>query len=205
MKLYDSVVVICDNSRRMTQDANAIRTVLEAFGLRVYLYDLVQKRDALEVLAEGFPECEFVILCCHGYSDPNGGPQIVLEVIDQVDGDYNKCGGWEKSTINLTPANISDYFSGNGRTLLSIACGSGKELLAKAFLQADFKAYIAPGGAGVHTNSTILFVIGFFYHLLAATRLEDEPLHHTHQEAVSLAAQSDADYTQGTRAFHYYS
>ena len=196
--------MICDNSLRMSQDMSAIRAALEVFGLRVHLYDLVQKRNALEVLTGGFPECEFVILCCHGGSDPDGGPQINLEVMNQIDGDYDKFGGWETTMISLTPANIPDYFSGNGRTLISIACGSGQEVFAQAFLQAGFKAYIAPRPAA-HINSIILFVIGFFYHLLAATRLEDEPLHHTHQEAVALAAQADADYTQGTRAFHYYS
>ena len=205
MKLYESVVIICNNSPRMSQDANAIRTVLEAFGLRVHLYDFVQKRNALETLAGELPECEFIILCLHGGIGPSGEPQIDLQVIDQVDGDYSKCSGWETAVVSLTTTNISDYFCGNGRTLISTACGSGHELLAKAFLGAGFKDYIAPRGPGVHINSVMLFVIGFFYHLLAGTRLEDEPMYHTHQEALSLAAQADASYTQGTRAFHYYS
>ena len=40
MKLFDSVVIGCDNSAYSFQAANAIRTTLESFGLRVHLYDL---------------------------------------------------------------------------------------------------------------------------------------------------------------------
>ncbi len=205
MKLYDAVVIIHDHSSDLSQEVGAIRAALEAFDLRVHLYELVQKRNALEVLAGAIPECEYVILCCHGGRHQDGGPQISLKLIDQVDGDYSKNGGWEGVTVGLTPANIPDYFSGNGRTLICLACGSGQEPFAPAFLKSGYQAYIAPRGKGVEVNATVLFVIGFFYHMMAATRGDNESFHHTAQEAVALAAEADADFTQGTRTFHYFS
>ena len=189
----------------MSQDVSAIRAVLEAFSLRVHLYDLVQKRNALEVLAGDLPGAEYVILCCHGSGTLDGVPRLRLEVIDQADGDYDQAGGWEQAEIELTPANIPDHFRGQGRTLICIGCGSGQEAFAQAFLRAGFRAYIAPRGSGTHTNATLLFIAGFFYHLLAATRVYDEPLPHTDQEAVLLAAQADPEYTRGTRTYHFYS
>lgn len=204
MKLYDSMVMIHDNSPDLASDISAVRASLEAFGLRVHLYDLVQKQNALEVLAGAIPECEYVILWCHGGRHPDGERQLSFRVIDQVDGDYGKSRGWEGVTVSLTPANIPDYFNGNGRTLICIACGSGQDTFAQAFRECGYKAYIAPRGNGVHMNAAVLFIIGFFYHLMAGTRLDAEPFHHTAEEAVALAAQADTNYTEGTCTFHYY-
>ena len=205
MKLYDSVVMIHDYSPDLSSYINATRAALESFGLRVHLYDLTQKQNALEVLAGAIPACEYVILWCHGDSDANGKSQISFRVIDQVDGDYNKSRGWEGVTISLTPANIPDYFTGNERTIICIACGSGQDQFAQAFLESGYKAYIAPRGGGVHVNSAVLFIISFFYHLMAATRLDDQPFQHTDLEAVALATQADTNFAQGTLTFHYYS
>jgi len=205
MKLYKSVVICCDKSPKLFQDATAIRAALEAFGLRVHLYDLAQKRGALEFLAGAMPECEYVVLFCHGGLDSDGGAQLDLKVVDQVDGDYDNPRGWERVTLDLTPANIPDYVKGMGRTLVCVACGAGQESFAQAFLKAGYKGYIAPQGNYINANAAMLFVIAFFYHLLTESRIEDEPTHHTDQEAVALASALDADYPRGTRTFHYYS
>ncbi len=76
MKLYKSVVICCDKSPKLFQDATAIRAALEAFGLRVHLYDLAQKRGALEFLAGAMPECDYVILFCHGAVTPMGARSL---------------------------------------------------------------------------------------------------------------------------------
>lgn len=106
MKLFNSVVIGCDNSTYSFQAANAIRAALESFGLRVHLYDLVQKQDTLKFLAGVIPECDDVIFCCHGDNDVNGGAQIAFQVVDQADGDYSQANGWERVKFALTPANI---------------------------------------------------------------------------------------------------
>lgn len=205
MKLYKSVVICCDKSPKLFQDATAIRAALEAFGLRVHLYDLAQKRSALEFLAGAMPECEYVVLFCHGGRDADGGAQLALKVVDQVDGDYDNPRGWERVTLDLTPTNIPEYVKGMGRTLVCVACGAGQEPFAQAFLKAGYKGYIAPQGNYINANAAMVFVIAFFYHLLTESRIEDEPTSHTDQEAVALASALDADYPRGTRIFHYYS
>ena len=205
MKLYKSVVICCDKSPKLFQDATAIRAALEAFGLRVHLYDLAQKRGALEFLAGAMPACDYVILFCHGGRDAEGGARLNLTVVDQVDGDYDNPRGWERVQVDLTPASIPDYVKGLGRTLICVACGAGQEAFAQAFLKAGYKGYIAPQGDYINANAAMVFVIAFFYHLLTESRIEDEPTNHTDQQAVALASALDADYPRGTRTFHYYS
>ena len=204
MKLYKSVVICCDKSPKLFQDATAIRAALEALGLRVHLYDLAQKRGALEFLAGAMPECDYVVLFCHGGRDSDGRPQLTLNVVDQVDGDYDNPRGWERVTLGLTPANIPEYVKGMGRTLVCVACGAGQEPFAQAFLKAGYTGYIAPQGNYINANAAMVFVVAFFYHLLTESRIEDEPTRYTDQEAVALAAALDADYPRGTRVFHYY-
>ncbi|MGI4788081.1 MAG: hypothetical protein ACRYFS_04445 [Janthinobacterium lividum] len=205
MKMYKSVVICCDKSAKIFQDATAIRAALEAFGLRVHLYDLAQKRSALELLAGMMPECDYVILLCHGGVDSNGEAQLNLKVVDQADGDYENPNGWELVTLSLTPTNIPEYVKGMGRTLVCCSCGAGQEPFAQAFLEAGYKGYIAPQGNYINANAAMIFVIAFFYHLLTESRIDDEPTKLTDQEAVSLASALDADYPRGTRTFHYYS
>jgi len=134
--------------------------------------------------------------------DSDGGAQLDLKVVDQVDGDYDNPRGWERVTLDLTPANIPEYVKGMGRTLVCLACGAGQESFAQAFLKAGYKGYIAPQGNYINANAAMLFVIAFFYHLLTESRIEDEPTRYTDQEAVALASALDADYPRGTRIFH---
>ncbi len=206
MKLYESVVICCDKVSKQFQDATAVRAALEAFGVRVHLYDLAQKRGALEFFAGAMPECKYVVLFCHGATNADGEWQLGLQVVDQVDGDYDNRRGWERVTVGLTPANIPDLVRGMGRTLICLGCGAGRESFAQAFLKAGYRAYIAPEGNYVNANAAMLFVIGFFYHLLTEGRLEDRRVGLTDQDSVTLASVLDADYHPcGTRAFHYYS
>ena len=143
MKLYQSVVICCDKSDQEFQDATAIRAALEAFGLRVHLYALTQKRSALEALAGAIPDCDYVVLLCHGGQDADGSPRLDLKVVDQKDGDYANPNGWEVVNLSLTPANIPEYVNGKGRTLICLSCGAGREAFAEAFFKAGFTGYIA--------------------------------------------------------------
>lgn len=204
MKMYQSVVICCDKTPKLFQDATAVRAALEAFGLRVHLYDLAQKRGALEFLAGAIPPCDYIVLFCHGGRDSNGGRQLGLTVVDQANGDYDNPDGWERVTVGLTPANIPDYVQGMGRTLICVGCGAGQEEFAQAFLKAGFKGYIAPQADYIYANAAMMFVIGFFYHLLTESRIDDNPTKYTDQEALVLASTIDGDHPRGTRIFRYY-
>jgi hypothetical protein len=72
MKMFDSVVIACDQTT--LELASAIRGVLEGFRLRVHLYFCVQEQNILDVLAGRIPDSEYVILCATG-----GGFQVVTQ------------------------------------------------------------------------------------------------------------------------------
>ena len=154
----------------------------------------------LQFLAGEIADCEYVVLCCHG----GLGHTIDLRVIEQKDSDYDTPDGWEVVTFSLTPENIPDYVRGKGRVLICGACSAGTETLAQAFFTAGYKAYIA-SGAAVYGLAGILFEIGFFYHLMSVTRIDQALTNCTEQEAVMLAARMDAKDPRGTLPFRYFS
>lgn len=204
MKFFDTVTVVCDQGGGMQQLAQGIRAFLEGQGLYVHFYNLVQKRAVLRLLTGEMPFTQYTVICCHGDEHPETGRQLSFQVVHQKDDDYENPNDWERITFGLTPTNIPQYVKGNGRTLISLACGSGHEEFAEAFLKAGCSAYIAPREAYVDSNASVLFVAGFFYHLLAESR-DAERITYSEAEAVQRAAAIDADYTYGTRPFHFYS
>ena len=183
--------------------AESIRTFLKGQGLHVQFYNLVQKRDVLKFLAGEFPPTRYAVICCHGSEVADTGRQMSFEVVHQKDNDYVNPDGWERITFGLTPANIVQHVQGKGRTFVSIACGSGHQDFADAFLKAGCDAFIAPQGASVDSNASVLFTAGFFYFLLAEAR-DDERISYPAAEAVQKAAAMDPDCTYGTRAFCRY-
>jgi len=54
-----------------------------------------------------------------------------------------------------------------GRTIVSLACGSGQESFAHAFLATGCRAYCGPT-AIPDTDAGVMYTCAFFYHLLAA-------------------------------------
>ncbi len=202
MKRFSSHVVIgCDIEMRDT--AEVLRSILEAFSFRVHLYHLAHYRNVLEFLKGETPECDYVILCCHGDGDTEDNLHLNIEVIRQADDQDEKKNGWQKFTFKLTPKNIPQYIENPKGTLICMACGSGREAWVKSFLSAGYKAYIAPAEDYVDTNASILFITSFFYHL--TMHLGDYTNRvYTPREAVEAAAQADAHYKYGTRLFQYF-
>ena len=73
MKMFDSVIVACDNSPECERAALAIRGLLEqGYYLRVHFMHLLWKRQVIEFLAGERPQAEFVVLIAHGADD---GPE----------------------------------------------------------------------------------------------------------------------------------
>lgn len=201
MKVFDSVVIACDHTPEMVLTAKALQGVLENFGLRVYFYHLVQKQHVISFLAQQFPSSDYVVLCGHG-SGSDDDMSINFQVVDQVDGQFDNPEGWHSLTFGLTPANATQYIQHAQGTFISTACGSGRAPFAQAFLAAGYRAYIAPTSY-YDGDATILFVLGFFYHLLAASRDYAERVY-TDKEASERAAALDVDFQFGTRTFCYY-
>lgn len=143
-RFHNHVVIGCDYTPEMRQQAEILRGVLEAFSIRVHLYHFVHYRNVVEFLKGQIPECDYVILCCHGVGATEEDMRFNLQVIRQSDDQDERKDGWQQVTFNLTPKNVSEYVQNPKGTLICTACGSGREAWANAFLAAGYKAYIAP-------------------------------------------------------------
>lgn len=200
MKMFDSVVLAYD---QWSMDIGlAVRASLELFRLNVYAHFCVQKRNVVDFLAGSIPDSQYVVLCSHGLGSsdvPEEHPdqmRLGFHVVDEVDGK------WEKVEFALTPANIPEYVKLTGRTVIALGCGNGREPIAEAFLAAGCRAY-AGAITPVDQDSTALFAIAFFYHLLSQDR--DPSQSCSEKEAAQRAAAVDVDFKEGTHLFRYYS
>ena len=192
IRLFDPVVIICDRS--MHDTALAVRGVLESFCLQPLLYRCVQQRNVLDALAGQIPPSEYVVLACHGVPEENRlFFTVVQEVADQQD-------VWGNSECSLTPANIPDLVQLPSRTIVSLACGSGRDPVARAFLAAGCRAFSGPLGTP-DMDAALMHTCAFFYHLLAAEH--DPALHHSEREAAMRAVAFDAESRAGTAMFRY--
>jgi len=201
MNMFDSVVIACEQT---TLDiAMAIRSSLELFRLNAYLHFCVQRKNVIDFLAGKIPDAEYVVLCCRGNHAGESGwiapgeDQLGMNfgVADQVNGE------WKPAPLFLRPDNIAEYVRLPGRTVISNGCNTGHEPLAKAFLAAGCKGYIGAVGS-VDQDSTALFTIAFFYHLLCHER--DSSLRCSDEQAAERAASLDRESKEGTKVFRYY-
>jgi hypothetical protein len=203
VKMFDSVAMACVGHD--LDVAMAIRASLELFGLRVHFHLCVQKRNVVDFLRGDIPDSEYVILCSGGHHTGEKGwiapgeDQVGLtfgDLVEQVDGE------WESVKFFLRPDNIRDYVKLPGRTVICNGCNTGHESLARAFLETGCKAYVGPTRS-VDQDSTAIFTIAFFYHLLSSER--DPSLQCSDEEAVQRAASLDRHLRVGTASFRYYS
>ena len=174
--------------------AQAIRSALELFHLRVHLYDCRQKRNVIDLLKGGIPESEYVVLCCGGWWG-DMEMKSTFGVVDLIDG------RWESVEFSMTPATIPEYVNLPGRKVISLGCNTGRKEIAQAFLDSGCRAYIGPDGA-LDQDSAVLFVIAFFYHLLREDR--EPALRCTDREAAERAAALDDYSKEGAHVFRYY-
>ncbi len=199
MKMFDSVVIVCDQGS--LDIATAIRASLELFRLRVHFYLCVQKQNVIDVLAGAIPPSDYVVLVNHGIDTDQidvatlDSHQAGFQVVDLIDGE------WKSIWFALTPSNVLHTVKLPGRTIISGGCSSGREPLAQAFLESGCRAYIGPV-ENPDQDVDALFVISFFYHLLVSER--DPTMSCTDQEAVEKARQVDTYFKEGTHLFRYY-
>ena len=156
--------------------ALVLRSELEQLGLRVHLYRFYQKRNVEDFFAskEVPSECRYTVE------------------------------GWQPFDFDLTKDNIPGLVTAPRGTLVASGCRAGREPLAKAFLEAGYEGDVGATENYVGGDSALLFVIGFFYHLLAEER-DFAPRTFTDKEAAARAAAIDEDFELGTRAYRYWS
>jgi hypothetical protein len=192
MRLFDSVAIICDQS--MYDVALALRAVLDSFALQPFLYRCVQKRQVLELLGGRIAPSDYIVLACHGVPDEH---RVFFSVVDTVAGQEDV---WERVEFSLTPANIPDLVRLPDRTIVSLACGSGQDAVAQAFLASGCRAFCGPTAAP-ETDAALMYTCAFFYHLLAAEH--DPRCRVTEPDAAACAAAFDRAAQTGTGMFRY--
>jgi len=201
MRMFTPVAIVHDHT--MAHVASALRGVLEAFHLRVDFYRMVQLRQVRSFFASPSIFYEYMVILAHGSGDTEEDRHIAFDVVDQKDGKYEEPEGWESVTYKLTPAEIAKSARRPGGALLSLACGSGREPIARAFLERGFRAYIGPYTTYYNTDSGLLFFINFFYHMRSDDR-DYCTVIRSEREAFELAAGTDPEFECGPRVFRYY-
>ena len=206
LRMFTPVAIVCD--RTMLREAHALRGVLESFALQVDFHYFIQKRQILDFFAQP-RNYAYTIIFCHGSGKTAEDMHLRLEVVDQEAGDYDTPGdeGWDFVVVELTPAKIAEYVQNRDGTLLSTACGSGREPLAEAFLKSGYRSYIAPVHLDdpeeiyVDLDSSLVFFTNFFYYLMDGVDRDYSTTTYTEQEAVEKASQLDPDFRFGTKIF----
>ena len=190
MDMFDPVVIAYDQT---TFDlAMPMRSMLELYRLYVHMYYCCQKRNVLDVLAGKIPDAEYVVLVAGGCHDDDlecGGCVSFKRVVEQVDGE------WQSADLKLFPEDVSRLVRLDDCTVIAIGCNTGREPLARAFLDAGCKAYLGPTEA-IDQNSTTMFVCAIFHYLLA-----EPPDQLDVREAVVRARQIDSQ----TASYRLYS
>ena len=161
MKMFDSIVVAYG---RTTFDlAMSVRAMLELYRLYVHTYYCCQKGNLLDVLAGRIPDADYVVLVFGGGLGRDlarGGCISCPRLVEQARGK------WRTVDVKLFSKDIRRLVNLKGRTVIAMGCNTGRQSLARAFLDAGCRAYIAPTRP-IDQNSTTMFVCAFFHCLLA--------------------------------------
>ena len=157
MKLGDKVGIVCDHT--LTEEAKALRGLLESFKLDVDLHRLTQCWQAEEFFAKRAAAYDYVILQCHGCEKPC--LQIKIEVIKPKKSNPEL---GDMVVYQLTPENIPDKLKGFKGVFVSRACESGRPEMGTAFLKAGCKAYLGPSDYSDGSSGT-MFIASFFHFL----------------------------------------
>ena len=128
LKLFTPVAIVCDHT--MTEQASAIRGMLESFRLRVDFYRFVQKPQVFDFFAQS-RNYAYTIILCHGGGGTPEDMHLRFDVVDQVSGNYENPEGWDSVDIEFTPSKIAEHVQNREGTLISIACGSGNQWLMR--------------------------------------------------------------------------
>lgn len=195
LKLGDKIAIVCDHT--CVEQAQAMRATLEAFRLHADLYRLVQRWQADDFFGKRAKDYEYVVICCHGSINPK--LRIKFEVIEPKK-DNPELGDMVDYEINAD--NVATRLIGFQGVIVSMACESGGEPLAAAFLKAGCKAYLGPIGYS-DDSSGLIYAQSFFYFMQYHWR-QPAPVKWTIQEAADAAQHLDPRAKFGTKIWRCY-
>jgi hypothetical protein len=160
-------------------EAQAIRSSLEAFNVRILTYWIGRPNDLIKILSE--EDADFIILSFHGVQ----GELVMPELGEMVYED-------NEPRNNFGAREILEYGKFNNHLVIGNGCTLGYPELANAFLSVGCRTYIGPRDY-IDGNATLYFIIRFFYEILSNKRTE--------LEAYELAKSTDKE----TSLYEWYS
>ena len=134
-------------------EAEALRQVLESFGVFVATKYIGRPNDFAEILSGKLPiDADALIFSCHG--DEGAFVMPVLGESVYLDGEVRK---------NFSAREIKEYLSLENKLILSLGCTTGCREMSEVFAKRN--TYIAPRDY-IEGRSALFFAIKFFYELL---------------------------------------
>lgn len=153
-------------------EAEALRQVLESFGLFVAIKYIGRPNDFADILAGKLPmDADALIFSCHG--DDGAFVMPVLGESVYFDGEVR---------TNFSSREIKEYLKLENKLILSLGCTTGCREMREVF--AKNNTYIAPRDY-VDGRSALFFAVKFFYEMFQNER--------SVQESFDLAKQTDAE------------
>ncbi len=152
----------------------AIRSVLESFGIKVNRFPVGRAQHVVNVLSGEESTAPYIILAMHGDHDQLLLPSLAEEIA-----------ATEHFHDALTPEDLHTFVDVPGRVVMSLGCETGTENLARAFLEHGCTAYIGPEGAPFGYAS--LFVPMFLFYELTERRSLPEAVERLRQHDQELA------------------
>lgn len=172
-----SVLIIdfCDTGN----EAQALRGVLESFGVFVGVKYIGRPNDLADILSGELPmDADTLIFSCHG--DEGAFVMPVLGESVYLDGEVR---------TNFSSREIKEYLKLQNKLILSLGCTTGCKDMRDVF--AENNTYIAPCDY-VEGRSALFFAVRFFYELLQNS--------HSVREAFEIAKHTDTE----TDLFEFY-
>lgn len=199
MKIWDSVVIFTDYDR--ANPAMSIRGLLEGMHITVHIITMDCESHIQQFLSGSYPEADFVIFCTHGGCDDAGENYLQIPIWEITGQNELGQDEFEDITRKIGPNEIISSTAHPRKTFISNACHSGKEPLAKAFLNAGWCNYI---GTDVTTepSSTLVFLATLFSLMRTEDRdYQEERIKYSVKEAVTRARNIEEFSINGTRSF----
>lgn len=132
-------------------EALAIRAAVEWWGMVTRTYFIGKSEDLVELFNGKETRAPHLLLMCHGTEKGIVLPELGTEIAKNQP--YNYC---------LTPANLAEFLSLQGQTVISTGCKTGTKAFADAFLNAGAHSFIAPSDFP-EGDASLFFLLNFYY------------------------------------------
>lgn len=196
MKFGSAVRIITDRTWERYGVGKSIEAITQAFCMNTTLI----RADTEEALKShgscSQPDIELTVLSCHGFPQKNG-PVVLNWTVGRPLNHIE----WEDVELRISGQDVGKYFTRGSGALLNLACWSGREEFAQAFLNAGYDAYIAPEKTS-DCFSAYQFYTAFLGYAVYEQR-DEKPQKLSFEECVERARKID-DFWDGANGYRIF-